>query len=87
MRLKITTRMARNITTPIVRLRSCWKMPASSSRPRPGHAKMVSVTTAPPSSNTKSMAQMVARGIRAFRRPCSRITVRRGSPLARPVRM
>ena len=56
-------------------------------RPIPGHAKIVSVTTAPEKSPGSESATIVTTGINAFLRPWRAITVRRSSPLAAAVRM
>ena len=55
-------------------------------RPIPGHAKMVSTTTAPPSIRPKSIPSTVITGSVAFRSTCFRRTARPPSPFARAVR-
>ena len=53
------------------------------SRPTPGHAKIVSTITDPESSAPIRSPRMVTTGIIALRNACLKITVRRGSPFAR----
>ena len=65
--------------------------PASSEsknrRPIPGIEKIFSVMMRPPNSAPMSSAITVTSGISALRSPCLTITLRRGTPLARAVRM
>ena len=65
--------------------------PASSEsknrRPMPGIEKIFSVMIRPPNNAPMSSAITVTRGISALRKPCLKITFRRGTPLARAVRM
>ena len=68
-------------TTGKSRLSSAWTV----SRPSPGHAKMVSVMTAPPRSWPVSSPARVTMGIAEFLRVCLPMTIRSASPLARAV--
>src|SRR5437763_1003250 len=56
------------------------------SRPMPGHAKTVSVTTAPPSSVPNCRPVIVTTGSAAFLSVCFITTAASGKPLARAVR-
>ena len=57
------------------------------SRPTPGHAKMVSVMTAPPRSWPVSSPARVTMGMAAFLSVCLPTTTSSASPFARAVRM
>ena len=70
-------------TTGKSRLRSAWTV----RRPRPGHAKIVSVITAPPMICPSSRPASVTIGIAELRSVCLPITRPSPSPLARAVRM
>ena len=56
-------------------------------RPTPGHAKIVSVMTEPPSSVPSSMPTIVTMGMAAFFSACFHTTGGLLTPLARAVRM
>src|SRR5229473_5121555 len=60
-------------------------MAVMASRPTPGHAKMVSVTTAPPRRKPYWSPTTVTTGISAFLRACLPTTLQGGTPLARAV--
>ena len=62
-------------------------MACTLSRPTPGHAKIVSVMTEPPSSVPSSMPTIVTMGIAAFLSACFHTTGGSLTPLARAVRM
>jgi hypothetical protein len=54
--------------------------------PKPGIAKICSVSTAPDSSRPNSMAPSVMTGMSALRSACFNTTTRSSTPLARAVR-
>jgi hypothetical protein len=62
-------------------------MASTVSRPRPGSAKTLSVTTAPPMSSAKPIPMMVTTGSEAFFSAWRTSTRRGASPLANAVRM
>jgi hypothetical protein len=86
-RFMIATAVAVRSTTPSTVGRSCPLAPVYASHPRPWMLKSDSVMIAPPTSSATSSPNSVTIGVRLARRPCLRITVRSGRPLARAVRM
>src|SRR4029077_3197187 len=73
-------------TTPCTTGKSRLKIASTTSRPMPGHAKMVSVTTAPPRSWANCSPSRVTIGIAAFLSACPASTRTSLTPLARAVR-
>ena len=67
--------------------KSNWPSALKNNRPIPGHAKIVSVMTAPAKRPGSESATTVTTGISAFLRPWRRMIVSLSSPLAAAVRM
>jgi hypothetical protein len=77
-----TMKNAASRTTPMISGKSWFWIARIVNWPSPGSEKVVSVSTAPPSSRPRSMPKMVRIGVSAARRPCRTTTVRSGRPLA-----
>ena len=87
-RVEFMTRTSTQLITrtPISKLKSRWKIASEASRPSPGQAKTVSISTAPPMIEPTCSPTMVTIGRSAFRKTCRHATVPSESPLAWAVR-
>ena len=84
--LTTTKTVAKSKMQPLITGMSRLEIASNASRPTPGHAKMLSVKTAPPSKRPVCKPTTVMIGTSAFRSAWRITIVRASSPFARAVR-